>query len=246
MLEINRIYNSDCLEGMKLIDDKSIDLILCDLPYGTSACKWDSIIPFDKLWEQYKRIIKTEGAIVLTASQPFTSLLINSNIPMFKYEWIWKKSICTGYFDVQYRPMKQHENILVFGFGGVSNCSNPKMNYYPQGTIPLDKPKKRADKKTNATCRSEVVAHGEQTQTNFPKSVLEFSSEGKTVHPTQKPLALFEYLVKTYTKEGDLVLDNTCGSGTTCLAAKNTQRNFIGFENDESYYKIACNRIGQI
>jgi site-specific DNA-methyltransferase (adenine-specific) len=243
MIDINNIILGDCLEVMKEIPDKSIDMILCDLPYGTTGCKWDSIIPLDQLWEHYCRLIKVNGAIVLTGSQPFTTKLIMSKFDLFKYELIWEKSKCTGYFDVQYRPMKKHENILVFGYGGVSNCSNPRMNYNPIGIIPLEKPKKRTGKNTDATCRSMVEARGQQTYTNFPNSILKFNSETKTIHPTQKPLALFEHLIKTYSNEGDLILDNCIGSGTTALACKNLNRNFIGIEKDENYYKIAKERV---
>lgn len=242
MLTVDKLYHADCLEKMKEIDDKSIDMILCDLPYGTTACKWDTIIPFDKLWEQYRRIVKLESAIVLFGSQPFTTKLINSAFDLFKYEWIWVKNSVTGYFDVQYRPMKGHENLLVFGFGGVSNCSNPRMNYSPQELIPI-KPKPRKGKGIDATSRSGVEAKGEQTFTNFPKSILYFDCPTKTVHPTQKPVPLCEYLIKTYTKENDLVLDNCCGSGTTCLAAKNLNRRYIGIEKEEKYYNLAVERL---
>jgi site-specific DNA-methyltransferase (adenine-specific) len=242
---INKVIQGDCLEVMKDIPDKSVDMVLCDLPYQITSCKWDTLIPFEPLWEQYKRIIKDNGAIVLTASQPFTSALIMSNIKMFKYEWIWEKSKATGYFDVQYRPMKQHENILIFGKGGVSNCSNPRMNYNPQGVSFLTKPKKRTGKGIDATSRSGVVAKGEQTRTGFPLSIIGFDSEKVTIHPTQKPVALFEYLIKTYTNEGDLVLDSCMGSGTTGVACKNLNRNFIGIEKDPGYFKIAEKRINE-
>jgi site-specific DNA-methyltransferase (adenine-specific) len=242
MLQINSLYHGDCLQIMPKIDDKSIDMILTDLPYGTTACKWDVIIPFDKLWKQYKRIIKDNGAIVLTASQPFTSALVMSNIKWFKYEWIWEKSKSTGYFDVQYRPMKQHENILIFGKGGVSNCSNPRMNYFPQGVKLLTKPKKRTGKGIDATSRSGVIAKGEQTQTNFPLSIIGFDSEKKTVHPTQKPVALFEYLIKTYTNAGDLVLDSCAGVCTTAVAAENTNRRWICIEKELKYCELGKKR----
>jgi len=233
----------DCLELMKSIPDGSVDLVLTDPPYGTTACNWDSVIPLELMWEQLKRLIKPNGAIVITASQPFTTKLISSNYDMFKYEWIWEKSKSTGFFDVQYRPMKQHENVLVFGFGGVSNCSNPRMNYYPQGTVLLSKPKLRTCKNVDATTRSAVKAKGSQTTTNFPLSIIGFDSEGKTVHPTQKPVALMEYLIRTYTNEGETVLDFTMGSGTTGVACVNTNRNFIGIEKDEKYFDIAKSRI---
>jgi len=237
------LMQGDCLERMKEIKDNSVDLILTDPPYGTTACKWDSVIHLDLMWLELKRIIKTNGAIVMTASQPFTTKLISSNYEMFKYEWIWEKSKATGFFDVQYRPMKQHENVLVFGLGGVSNCSNPRMNYYPQGTSLLTKPKKRTGKNVDATTRSSVIAKGEQTVTNFPLSIIGVDSASKTVHPTQKPVELMEYLIKTYTNESDVVLDFTMGSGTTGVACVNQNRKFIGIEMDEGYFKIAKDRI---
>lgn len=242
---INKVILGDCLEVMPQIEDRSVDLILTDLPYGQSGLtgKWDKVIPVNLLWEQYKRIIKVEGAIVLFSAQPFTSLLISSNLEMFKYEWIWKKSKSTGYFDVQYRPMRKHENIVVFGFGGVSNCSNPRMKYSPQNLIKLEKAKIRKGKSPDATCRTAVVGKGEQKYTNFPNTLLEFGSESKTVHPTQKPLLLCEYLVKTYTNKNDLVLDNTCGSGTTLVAARNLNRNFIGIEKEKKYYDVCLERL---
>jgi len=231
---------------MKDIPDASVDMILCDLPHGTTGCKWDCLIPFQPLWYQYRRIVKDCAAIVLFGSQPFTTKLINSNIDMFKYEWIWEKSRVTGYFDVQYRPMKQHENILIFGKGGVSNCSNPRMNYFPQGTKTLTKPKKRGTKKIDACSRSGIKGKGEQTQTNFPLSIIGFDSVTKTLHHTEKPVPLLEYLINTYTKKGDLVLDNCMGSGSTGEAALKTGRQFIGMERDEKYFKVASDRLSAL
>ena len=235
---INKVIQGDCLEVMKDIPDKSVDMILCDLPYGTTACRWDVVIPFEPLWEQYKRIIKDNGAIVLTASQPFTSALVMSNIKMFKYEWIWDKRVASNSQLAKYQPLKIHENILVFGNGIV---------YKPQGLLDCN------ILRTNDN-RSKGVGHiGSekkrkeflQTKTGYPKSIINFKpSNINKLHPTQKPVALFEYLIKTYTNEGDLVLDNTAGSGTTGVACKNTNRNFILIEQDEKYCEVIKERVG--
>ena len=239
MLKLNSIHCADCLEKMKEIDDKSIDLILADLPYGTTACKWDTIIPFEPLWEQYKRIIKDNGAIVLTASQPFTSALVMSNIKMFKYEWIWEKHQGTNPMSAKISPLKSHENILVFGIG--------KLKYNPQ----MEKGNPYSGFNSQ-TFQSEVYGGGKSIHREnkegdrYPKTILRFTKDkGKRFHPTQKPVALFEYLIKTYTNEGDLVLDNCAGSGTTGVACKNLNRNFIGIEKDPEYFKIAEKRINE-
>jgi len=244
MLEINKIYNGDCLEVIKDIDDKSIDMILCDLPYGTTACKWDTIIPFEPLWEQYKRIIKDNGAIVLTASQPFTSSLVVSCIELFKYQWVWKKNNPTGFLLVKTQPMKEHEDVLVFSKGTIASGSNRNMKYFPQGLIKSGINKVVANKPKYIGARPNQYGKKYiQEFTNYPRSILEFSREGKTVHPTQKPVALFEYLIKTYTNEGDIVLDNCAGSGTTGVACINTSRNYILIEKDKKYCEIAKQRI---
>ena len=232
------LINGDCLVEMKNIPDKSIDMILADLPYGTTACKWDTIIPFEPLWEQYKRIIKDNGAIVLTASQPFTSALVMSNIKMFKYEWIWNKITGRGHLVAKHRPMAQHENILVFGKG--------KTKYNPQMVL-MDKPQK--SKSMEASRTSIMGGHTtKESETiirthKYPKTIITQGVDGKYVHPTQKPVALMEYLIKTYTNEGDTVLDNCMGSGTTGVACKNLNRNFIGIELDKGYFEIAKSRI---
>ena len=248
MLEVNKIYNMDCLEGMRYIDDKSIDMILCDLPYGTTACKWDVIIPFKPLWEQYERIINDNGVIVLFGTQPFTSALVMSNIKLFKYEWIWCKSRALGFTHCKNAPMKKHENILVFSKANIKHKGQSnRMNYYPQGLIPYGK-EVDGDKSCKADSNGHRFARPSnkkyiQEYTNYPVSLLYFNNEGKTIHPTQKPIALFEYLIKTYTNEGELVLDNCIGSGTTAIACINTNRNYIGFELDKQYYDIANVRI---
>ena len=245
MLEINNIYNMDCLEGMKYIDDKSIDMILCDLPYGTTACKWDVVIPFESLWKQYERIIKDNGVIILFASQPFTSKLVMSNIKLFKYELIWIKSKASDFINANYRPMKKHENIVVFSKGKASpGCKNP-MIYNPQGLIHKQQIKIRKGSLGIARDRNSQQGEYMSKGKNYPTSLLEFSNEGKTFHPTQKPVALCEYLIKTYSNEGDLVLDNCIGSGTTAIACINTNRNYIGFELNKEYYEIAKNRINK-
>ena len=246
-LDLNKIYNEDCLEGMKRIADKSIDMILCDLPYGTTANKWDTVIPLDRLWKQYERIIKDNGAIVLTASQPFTTDLISSNRELFKYEWIWIKNNSTGFVHARNMPMKKHENILVFSKASMGHrglLGDKRMNYNPQGVIYTDETIKiKATRHgRNLGARPNQVGKEYKGAKNFPTSILQFKNDGK-LHPTQKPVALFEYLIRTYTNERETVLDNCMGSGTTAIACINTNRNFIGFELDEEYWKIANERI---
>jgi len=237
-IKLNSLYNMDCLEGMNFIPDGSIDMILCDLPYGTTACKWDTIIPFEPLWQQYNRIIKDNGAIILFGSEPFTSLLITSNLKIFKYNWIWKKTKATGFFDAKRRPLNDYETISVF-------YKSPP-TYNPQMVV--------ADKVYNrgAVKRKKSDCYGEerdfiQVESGFryPKRIIEFGNANTrgVVHPTQKPVELCEYLIKTYTNEGELVLDNCIGSGTTAIACINTNRNFIGFEMDKTYYDLADKRI---
>lgn len=240
-LELNKIYNQDCLEGMKFIEDKSIDMILCDLPYGTTQCKWDIIIPFESLWGHYKRIIKDDGVIVLTASQPFTSILITSNLKWFRYTWVWEKSKATGFLNAKKRPLVAHEDIVVF--------SKKSPRYYPQFTQGEPYNKGIRKQQTNDDVygkfnQAEVKSEG----LRYPRSVQYFKtaeSEGNVIHKTQKPLALFEYLIKTYTNENDLVLDNCIGSGTTAIACINTNRQFIGFELDKKYFNLANKRMNQ-
>lgn len=245
MIELNTIYNEDCLEGMKRIPDKFVDMILCDLPYGQTECKWDCKVNLTELWNHYNRIIKDKGAIILTASQPFTTTLINSNTKEFKYEWIWIKSKPTGFLNAKNAPMKKHENVLVFSKGMTANGSANNMNYYPQGLIEcsINKKSKNNSKDIYSTRPSRNNDGYIQKYTGYPCSILEFASEGKNIHPTQKPVPLFEYLIRTYTNEGELVLDNCMGSGTTAVAAINTKRNYIGFELDKGYFDIANKRI---
>jgi site-specific DNA-methyltransferase (adenine-specific) len=250
---INHVFNEDCLEGMKRIPDKSVDMILCDLPYGTTACKWDVIIPFDKLWEQYERVIKDNGSIVLTASQPFTSALVMSNPKLFRYEWIWHKKQGCNFNQAPCMPLKIQENILVFSKATIAYNSKNKMQYFPQGVSDVKKLCKArgvaSDHLPNRRAHSEFHQRG----TNYPTDIITFAKEGKWMHPTQKPVALFEYLIKTYTlqsgqKHGHsvqvaTVLDNCMGSGTTAIACINTGRNYIGFEKEEKYYNIIQDRI---
>ena len=233
------LMNGDCLELMKDIPDKSIDLILCDLPYGTTQNKWDSVIPFDKLWAQYNRIIKDNGAILLFSQMPFGANLIMSNPKMFRYEWIWEKEQSTGWLNAKKMPLKKHENILVF--------YKHLPTYNPQGLIELDKPL-MVDAKQHeyGGYNDNSQATWERKNTNYPTDMLKYGRDKVkgSLHPTQKPIALLEYLVKTYTNEGDTVLDNCMGSGSTGVACVNTNREFIGMELDEKYYKIACERLG--
>lgn len=230
------LIKGNCLEVMKGIPDKSIDMILCDLPYGTTACKWDSIIPFEPLWEQYKRIVKSNGAICLFSAQPFTSVLVSSNIKKYKHHWIWQKERGTGFQVAKYRPMMKTEDIIVF-----SNKDNFK--YYPQ-MVKLDKPQKYSWVKKQS--RSNPLANYENKSVvreyKYPTNILEYKTE-RGFHPTQKPVPLLEYLIKTYTLEGETILDNCMGSGSTGVACVNTNRDFIGIEMDEIYFKIATERI---
>lgn len=242
------LRQGDCLELMKDIPSGSVDMILCDLPYGTTACKWDNVIPFEPLWEQYKRIIKDNGAIVLFGSEPFSSKLRMSNLKMYKYDWYWNKNSSGNFLCAKYMPLKIIENIIVFG--------NVKINYYPIKMSGFknrtnEKPvKKTSDMingiKSGAFYKTEKNKKGTE---RYPKNLLEYSTQGcecansKRKHPTQKPVALLEYIIKTYTNENETVLDNCMGSGSTGVACVNTNRNFIGIELDEKYFNIAKERI---
>ena len=229
----------DCLERMKEIPDASVDMVLADPPYGTTACKWDSIIPLEPMWEQLKRIIKPNGAIVMTASQPFTTTLIASNMKMFKYCWVWQKQKPTNFYQVKWQPLKEHEDIVVFCAG--------KPLYYPQGTEEVRIKSGRKNKSSNLYSNYDGGDYIQKIG-NYPRSIKFFPTDGdkNRKHPTQKPVALMEYLIKTYTNEGETVLDFTMGSGTTGVACKNLNRKFIGIEKDETYFKIAQDRIAAI
>lgn len=245
-MQVNKIYNEDCLEGMRKVASGSIDMILCDLPYGTTNCKWDEIIPFEPLWKEYNRIIKNNGAIVLTASQPFTSALVMSNPNGFKHSWVWHKKNAGNLLVAKYQPLKTTEDVLVFSKKG------KRVNYFPifarghrdrTGEKPI---KKKGD--LFSEIKSGTFKHSKTNKpadARYPKHLIEFSNANHTgkIHPTQKPVELFEYLIKTYTKEGDLVLDNCMGSGTTAIACMNINRNFIGFELDKKNYEMSLDRI---
>ena len=232
------LYNGDCLEVMKNIPSKSVDMILCDLPYGTTACKWDTVIPFEPLWEQYNRIIKDNGAIVLFGSEPFSSALRMNNIKNFKYDWIWDKvNRYTGYGSCKYAPLKRYEIVSVF--------YKSKPTYNPQ--MMQGKPyKKTGDYSSKIYGTDKVKKHGKNNGERYPFNILQYKGDDKKngfLHPTQKPIALLEYLIKTYTNEGDVVLDNCMGSGSTGVACVNTNRDFIGIELDKDYFNIAKQRI---
>ena len=242
------LMKGDCLERMKEIESGSVDMILTDPPYGTTACKWDSIIPIDKMWKEIKRIINPHRAIVMTSMQPFSTVLIAANVEMFKYSLIWEKSRPSGFAQCKNKPMSAHEEILIFSDGVTvhSGQSKKRMIYNPQGLIEINKKVKGNTNSNGAGGMQKRPSHtGEylQTHTNYPRSVLKFDNEKNTQHPTQKPVALMEYLIKTYTNECETVLDFTMGSGTTGVAAKNTERKFIGIEMDDEYFEIAKNRI---
>ncbi|PRS47590.1 cytosine methyltransferase [Bacillus sp. MZGC1] len=231
----------DCLEGMKLIPDKSIDMILCDLPYGTTQCKWDEIIPFEPLWEQYKRVIKENGAIVLTASQPFTSSLIMSNPKWFKYCWYWNKVRGVGHLNAKKQPLKSIEEICVF--------YKKQTKYHPQMRERV-KPRQSKNRSTQQVYgKSQDVFEGEVLDKRYPINILTYSKSNQKdfmLHPTQKPVELFEYLIKTYTSENEIVLDNCMGSGTTAVACENLNRQWIGFETESEYIEIANKRLESI
>jgi site-specific DNA-methyltransferase (adenine-specific) len=246
----------DCLERMKEIPDDSVDLILCDLPYGTTKCKWDTIIDINKLWEHYKRIIKEpSGVILLFGQQPFTSMLVSSNYDWFKYNIIWKKNKTTQFLLANYRPMKCTEDICVFSKGGAAAASRHKgnMTYNPQGLEPVNIKKKNSKERIGKMLNqahhlgpnNKLVSNSEYSQkfTNYPTELIEFDIEYDTIHETQKPVKLIEYLIKTYSNEGETVLDNTMGSGTTGIGCINTNRKFIGIELNELYYKLSKHRI---
>lgn len=232
------LHLGDCLEKMKNIPDGSVDLVLTDPPYGTTACKWDTVIPFEPMWEQLKRVTKKNGAIVLFGSQPFTSALVMSNPKMFKYEWVWNKVAFSNQMMAKFQPLRILENILVF--------AQEKPVYLPQGLVRCDKITKQGSRVTENIGGGKRPTEYRQEFTNYPKNLIEFSKDRPSLHPTQKPVALMEYLIKTYTNEGETVLDFTMGSGTTGVACKNLNRNFIGIELDPTYYEIAKKRIESV
>ena len=241
------LMQGDCLELMKTIPSGSVDMVLTDPPYGTTSCKWDTVIPFNLMWDQLKRIIKPNGAIVLFGGEPFSSALRMSNIKQYKYDWIWEKSKVGNIFNCKNAPQKNFENIIVFSEGTIANGSIRKMPYFPQDLI-------KVDIKRSNTARSSIKgtinerpsrlnsSSYKQSFTNYPRQILRFNNQ-QGFHPTQKPVALLEYLIKTYTQEGETVLDFCMGSGSTGVACKNTNRSFIGIELDETYFEIASERI---
>lgn len=240
-MKLDTIYNEDCLGGMKRIPDGSIDMILCDLPYGTTRCSWDVVIPFEPLWEQYNKIIKDNGAIVLFAKEPFASNLRLSNLPMYRYDWIWEKTRGTGHLDANKRPMRYFENVCVF------YKNQPTYNPIKTG----GHTRKVSTVKHNRNCntgeiygKSDSFKDYDSTE-RYPKDILVFKSDRQkeNYHPTQKPVALLEYLIKTYSNESETVLDNCMGSGSTAIACLNTNRRFIGFELNKEYFDIANKRI---
>lgn len=241
MIELNKIYNVDCLNGMKLIDDKSIDMILCDLPYGTTRNKWDSIIPLDEIWKHYERVIKDNGCIALFAQTPFDKVLGNSNLKLLKYEWIWEKNKSTGFLNSKKMPLKAHENILIF-------YKKPP-TYNAQGLVKKLKAtinkgdRGRKGEGAGGTNYGVATKDSIQEYENYPRDVLKFGVVMKPMHPTEKPVDLLEYFINTYSNECDTILDNTIGSGSTAIACINTNRNFIGFELDENYFNLANERI---
>lgn len=252
-IELNRIYQMDCLKGMKLIPDKSVDMILCDLPYGSfTALKWDKIIPFDELWEQYNRIIKDNGTIALFGSQPFTTAIISSNLAMFKYCWYWKKAKPNGWQHSKNKPMTAIEEICVFSkapMGHVSQLGERRMRYNPQGVVSIGTKKVTAVAHgTMMGARPNQIGKEYEAFTGFPHNVLEYPNVigKKALHPTQKPVELCEYLVKTYTNEQEIILDNCMGSGTTAVACIINNRKWIGFETESKYIEIANKRLEQI
>lgn len=240
-LNINEVYNGDCLELMSFIPNKSIDMILADLPYGTTNCKWDSIIDLDELWIHYKRLIKDNGVIVLFAQTPFDKVLGCSNLKWLKYEWIWEKTQATGHLNAKKMPMRSHENILIF--------YKKQPTYNPIKTYGHKRKVSTAHHKRN-TSTGEIYNKCDNfrdydSTERYPRTIQVFASDKQklNLHSTQKPLALCEYLIKTYTNEGDLILDNVAGSGTTLVAAKNLNRNFIGIEKEEKFYNIILERL---
>ena len=233
-----RLHNGDCLAGMSRIETGTVDLVLCDLPYGTTKCPWDRVIPFEPLWEQYRRVLKPRGALALFAAQPFATELINSARKLFRYDLVWEKGTAVGHANANRMPMRSHELVLVF------YQRLPK--YHPQGLVPLEKPVvHRASGKKAGSVYGGMKNASVQQFTNYPRSVLHFASRGKRLPPTQKPVELLEYLVRTYTDPGDLVLDNCMGSGSTAVAALQAGRRFVGFETNPEYFAAACQRVDE-
>ena len=245
------LIHGDCIEEMKKLESNSIDLICTDLPYGTTKCKWDVIIPFDKLWEQYNRLIKEDGAIVLFGKEPFSSQLRVSNLDMYKYDWIWVKDTKSNFMQANHQPLNNVELISVFGKGYVRNIKDKvMMTYNPQFTDGKEYKLPKVSKTTDLfgeNHKNGVYKHYERdTSKRYPYNIIKFNMDKAKVHPTQKPIALLEYLIKTYTNEGAKVLDNCMGSGSTGVACKNLGRDFVGIEKEEKYFQIAKERIESV
>ena len=260
MIELNKIYNEDCIgdKGMCLIPNESIDMILCDLPYGTTACSWDSIIPFNKLWEQYERVIKPTGCIALFGSEPFSSFLRTSNIKLYKYDWIWEKGRASGFVHAKNKPLKAHENISIFSKGTTVHKTQSKNRMHYEPIMSEGKPYTKKITQVNTGNLNHIPSESnldfvgtvnENDGVRYPRSVLRFSMHNVgNIHPTQKPVELCEYFINTYTDIGETVLDNCMGSFTTAEACLNTNRNYIGFEwcpnkPHDQYYLLGNKRI---
>jgi len=243
------LYRGDCLKWMSVIPDGSVDMILCDLPYGTTACAWDTVIPFEPMWREVRRVLKPLGVAALFGQEPFSSMMRASNLPMFKYDWYWQKNRPSGTVNARLKPLKDVEIISVFSRGVTANGSARNMPYFPQGVGEGGIWKRENLEKISAisTARKGHKREREVHGSNYPRQVLrDFPHHvNNNVHPTQKPVALMEYLIRTYTQEGETVLDNCMGSGTTGVACVNTGRNFIGIERDEKYFQIAADRIAE-
>ena len=241
------IYKGDCLEVMdKLIEQGvKVDTIITDPPYGTTACKWDNVIPFDEMWERLNKLIKPNGAIVLFGSEPFSSKLRCSNLKNYKYDWIWEKSRTVGFLNAKNAPLKNYEVVSIFSRGKTANGSKNNMVYNPQGLIEINKVKKSVKQGSDTVVGNRPSRNKDYVAkyTGYPKTIIKFNNENKQIHPTQKPVELMEYLIKTYADEGEVVLDFTMGSGSTGVACVNTNRKFIGIELDDKYFEIAKNRL---
>lgn len=248
MIEFDKIYNEDCLVGMERIPDNSVDCVICDLPYGTTDCAWDSLIPIDKLWEQYKRVLKPQGSVLLFGSEPFSTMLRMSNLTWYKYDWIWHKNKTTGFQHAKNMPLKDYEIISVFSpasMGHANLLGERRMKYNPQGVRRVNKINHDRGSKFG-TIVGHRPSHKESFLTeydNYPRMILDFDSAVNGFHPTQKPVSLVRYLVLTYTNKDDVVLDNCMGSGTTAIACLEEHRHYIGFELNKEYFDMSQKRI---
>lgn len=245
-----KLYHNDCFNILPTIENNSIDLVLCDMPYGTTACKWDTTLDLERMWEELKRVVKDNTAIVLTASQPFTSVLVCSNLKMFKYSWVWEKDNASNFFAAKFQPLNNTEDVLVFSKGGCNTGAKNRVNYNPQGVLSIDKVVTNSKSVGGLVGKEHAITMAggkqyKQTLTNYPFKILKFTRDKGAQHPTQKPVALMEYLIKTYSNEGNTVLDFCMGSGTTGVACKNLNRDFIGIEKEKQYYDIAVERINK-